>query len=675
MPPVNVAGPTAAARGFGEDTQRAVILWRGGVETLVIGASYHGTATALAWVVPVPSVPAREGVFLAKREFLDRAFEVTAPDRYREIVEVPARGTGDIQTLALLLPFGGGPRLGPKKPAAPPPPGATPVVSPVAVHDLFALGPYEIAILGARQGADLVAWLREHGFEVPAGLGEVADDYIRRGWAFVAARSAPGEAGAAAGATLAELPPLGFRLAASQPTYPLRISRLTARGRMGLRLAIFADGPVKCAELPELAWTNRSVTGGTFDTERRAVAMRSTPDALLCEARGRWAWLEPDSRGRAASRFLYPWTTEPRPLPDPGDGQPPPDVAKQWVTRYWGLLQGDRLTDLTFVPSPEAPETLLNERCASVVAMPWWQMLILAGPAVLAMWLATFILVPILGGAIAQVDADWAARRPTYGLSALYSLLAVAGLAYISITIRGLMAHPEHTDALATPLLMTLFLYGLFAPLVGPFLVAWRIGSPQGNTIATVAGLGILAVTVLVAAAPGRPHDAGASLIWVQLGIACTLAAVLLPRSPKTLAARPHRIWPVAASFGLLFGVVIGMAQAHITPEWKPETVYETNRGAILAAMNHFRQDYGCLPASLADLTFLATPSSGVDCSGNPVQLTAGTPWKGPYLPHVPFDPTTWRRDTWLYEPTGDMLVEPGRAACSLNIGSPPAKR
>lgn len=80
--------------------------------------------------------------------------------------------------------------------------------------------------------------------------------------------------------------------------------------------------------------------------------------------------------------------------------------------------------------------------------------------------------------------------------------------------------------------------------------------------------------------------------------------------------------------------------------------------GSIDSAIERFRGDTGCYPAALADLTAQAAPATGRDASGNEMALS-GT-WHGPYIKTLPVDPLTRSRQTWVYEPTGDPVVDSG---------------
>ncbi len=75
-------------------------------------------------------------------------------------------------------------------------------------------------------------------------------------------------------------------------------------------------------------------------------------------------------------------------------------------------------------------------------------------------------------------------------------------------------------------------------------------------------------------------------------------------------------------------------------------------------AIDDFCKDTGCYPATLRDLTATAPPAVGFDASGNEVSL--GGDWHGPYRSVLPLDPLTLRRDSWVYEVTGEPMVSSG---------------
>ena len=99
--------------------------------------------------------------------------------------------------------------------------------------------------------------------------------------------------------------------------------------------------------------------------------------------------------------------------------------------------------------------------------------------------------------------------------------------------------------------------------------------------------------------------------------------------------------------------------------------------GEALAALDdmllRFRRQYGCWPARLQDLVGRDLPETGVDSSGNPVPLPASVPWHRPLgatpvVRELPIDPLTGRDDTWVYEPTGEPMVDSGGYTTTLHF-------
>lgn len=78
----------------------------------------------------------------------------------------------------------------------------------------------------------------------------------------------------------------------------------------------------------------------------------------------------------------------------------------------------------------------------------------------------------------------------------------------------------------------------------------------------------------------------------------------------------------------------------------------------IEGALEAFRADTGCYPASLADLAATSPPAFGQDASGNRVRLAA-RPLK-PYLSALPRDPLTGRTQSWILTVAGEAIVQSG---------------
>lgn len=109
--------------------------------------------------------------------------------------------------------------------------GAAPPVNVIGRENV---GGYDVARLGAADGAALDRWLNDNGYTLPEGAEPILEDYVDEGWRFVAIRLAPKADG--------ELKPLEVSFAADEYVYPMRLEQL-ATGPFDLTLYTLADGP------------------------------------------------------------------------------------------------------------------------------------------------------------------------------------------------------------------------------------------------------------------------------------------------------------------------------------------------------------------------------------------------------------------------------------------------
>ncbi|MCX7599758.1 MAG: DUF2330 domain-containing protein [Armatimonadetes bacterium] len=727
-----------AAGGVALETdQRAVIIFRDGRETLVLQAAYAAPSSGLAWIIPVPSAPNPRDVFLASQEFIEAAFSDTEPIRSRRMSH-GKRGGGVSPALAGVLPFVYlyGRTLGAKAPGGPMGPGmgagapGTPEQQKVTIHALLALGPYRVAIISAREGAALTTWLDTHGFPTPEGLPEMAEDYIARGWCFVAATASPQPAAKplqgsgvsapgggvsgpsdAARPSLKYLPPLGITFATPKPVYPLKISRLGSPQRLCLRLVVLAPQPVRLsaapassmyeADLPaiieqvrasqariHLAGLAASATSEEpkifLDSARRKFAEMSDYRALVCEARAplpdiefrRITYNPPTGREPFSVRRLKDTTIAPgRTL----------DVRNLYATRFWGLLRGDALDDLTFLPGPAASatggvaagkivsmpfvmrETASGEPAALTIASHWF----LAIPPLLVAWLLAAWLVALMQRWL-SAPGEAPSRLLSATDAASTALMGVLLFTVLPAFVFAMPAFmPRTIGPLASPMLslfglivLILWPVAILGTLVAPVALGCEAARRCGLTKGYLVGTALVCATWLAAVLASPPTFAGEAHLGImacatQLGAYSLLGALLAGgiewRKQLTKA------WPLAVYLGLVAGTLVAGTEARLTqgPASRVEGAGEFRqaRQAILNAVAAFAHDNGALPRSLKDLTATGPIREGLDSSGNPVRLNLPG-GRTPYLPKLPIDPLSGRRDTWTYEPTGDLVVD-----------------
>jgi len=228
--------------------QEAFIAHRDGVETLIIQSSIDGEGESFGWVVPVPAAPTNfEAVSPGVFDVLGQA---VAPK-----IEVSADAWPLWLAGGVLFVIGMSLLLGEKSllnvlvfiilillVTAMTIPAFTKVRSAgksvavgVTIENQMVVGNYDVVVLSGESAAPLNAWLQENGFQsLPAEADEIVDEYLGKGWRFVATRL---RRGGSDGNVLSPHP-LRMDFPAKQPVYPMRLTALNA-GPEGMRLELF----------------------------------------------------------------------------------------------------------------------------------------------------------------------------------------------------------------------------------------------------------------------------------------------------------------------------------------------------------------------------------------------------------------------------------------------------
>ena len=204
--------------------QRAVIIDRGGAETIVLQTGYDGDASEFAWVIPTPTQLAGAGAVGTADPDLFRALDdLTAPRYYQ-----PAGGGSGVCGCSA---SDGSDGAGP------------PARGDVTLWDSFSVENYDIAVLSAQESNDLATWLDDNGYGLSAGAENVLSYYVGRQWFFVAIKLRPSQVGGGGGAE--ELRPLALTFATSELVFPMRISRVSTTERVEVLLYVISDHRVR----------------------------------------------------------------------------------------------------------------------------------------------------------------------------------------------------------------------------------------------------------------------------------------------------------------------------------------------------------------------------------------------------------------------------------------------
>jgi hypothetical protein len=209
-----VAG--ADAKLFNDAT--IVVLMRDGTRTVVaMQNAYEGPPEDFALVVPVPVVLREDDVKTLRKELFARVDTLAAPRlveyweqdpcEYEPRAERKLRISDDID-------------LPEDKPAGE-------RQSSVKIEAQFEIAEYEVVILSATESDSLDAWLREHGYGIPAGAERLLRPYVEQGMKFFVAKVDPGKVEFAADGR-AMLSPLRFHYDSDEFTLPIRLGLINA---------------------------------------------------------------------------------------------------------------------------------------------------------------------------------------------------------------------------------------------------------------------------------------------------------------------------------------------------------------------------------------------------------------------------------------------------------------
>ncbi len=138
-----------------EPTQKAIIVHDAGQEDLLLQVKYEGPLEEFGWLIPVPSLPTVEKGSMRPFYELSRLTQQWGMSEGGATHGGLTKGARD---------------------------------EPVKVIEVKTVGAYKVSILSAQDAGSLERWLKRHDYSIPGGKTQVIDEYIRRGWHFVAAK-------------------------------------------------------------------------------------------------------------------------------------------------------------------------------------------------------------------------------------------------------------------------------------------------------------------------------------------------------------------------------------------------------------------------------------------------------------------------------------------------------
>lgn len=268
------------------DATQVVLLRSGTTTVLSMQNAYRGPLEDFALVVPVPVVLAEGRVKTLPRDVFARVDRLTSPRLVEYWEQDPCQSEGTIG-LGNLGTIGHGAGAGTGSGYGRGSGGLR-----VTVEAEFAVGEYDIVILGAEDSSDLETWLRQNGYHIPEGAAEALRPYVARGMKFFVAKVDASKVRFEDGRAV--LSPLRVHYDEERFQLPIRLGQLSSPGTQDLIVHILADNQrYEVANRPNATIpTNLEVTdatredfGGFYEALFRAVREREE-DVVVTE----YAW-------------------------------------------------------------------------------------------------------------------------------------------------------------------------------------------------------------------------------------------------------------------------------------------------------------------------------------------------------------------------------------------------
>src|SRR3954463_3673313 len=230
-----------------------VVLVRQGDRTVLTMANdFKGDPKEFAVVIPVPTVLQKGQIHIGEKALLDHLDAYSAPRLVEYFDEDPCRQYAADRMMPMASPgVAGG--IAQRAETRDKSLGVT-------IEAQYTVGEYDILILSALQSTGLETWLRESGYRIPPGAGDVLTSYIRQNLKFFVAR-----------VNLKEQAKLGFTM-----LRPIQVAYESPKFMLPIRLGMVnADGP---QELFVYALTQK---GRVEATNYRTVKLPSDTDVPL----------------------------------------------------------------------------------------------------------------------------------------------------------------------------------------------------------------------------------------------------------------------------------------------------------------------------------------------------------------------------------------------------------
>jgi len=196
-----------------EPSQKAVIYFQKGRETLLLQVKYEGTAKDFAWIVPLPSKPEIKAIKTEDSPFSELS--------YYTQVRVPR----DPTSYFLYDDYS------------------------VKIIERKSVGVFDITVLNASNPETLAVWLRKNGYSLPDNIFPILNHYVKKKWIYIAMRINLDKITEEIEKKLNKgtLQPIRFIFKTPKAVYPLRISSIN-EGKTDVLLYALAGIPLQISD-------------------------------------------------------------------------------------------------------------------------------------------------------------------------------------------------------------------------------------------------------------------------------------------------------------------------------------------------------------------------------------------------------------------------------------------
>jgi hypothetical protein len=203
--------------------ERILFSMDNGTVTAHIQIQYAGNAQDFGWLLPLPSVPTLQ---LGTDELFANLTNTTQP-KYRMVTAYNGNCSFNFGGRAVFNGSVAGPT------AAGAAQGATADHSVLVIQD--SIGPYDYAVLHADSQTDMLNWLSDNHYFVPAGTDQTVSAYIHPGAYFLALKLRSGK-------SAGDLQPVVVQYPSDLPMIPIVLTSVAAQPNMGIQVWMLGTG-------------------------------------------------------------------------------------------------------------------------------------------------------------------------------------------------------------------------------------------------------------------------------------------------------------------------------------------------------------------------------------------------------------------------------------------------